>query len=110
MAEEKKAAVKKPLTKKQLVEKVMADTGLARKDVLAVFASIDGVITDSMKKRGAGAFVLPGMLKIYKKRVPAKKARKNVKNPFTGELRDVPAKKAHDVIKIKPLKALKEMA
>ena len=102
-------AEKKPMTKKELVEKTMADTGLSRKEVIAVLDSIAGSVALSLSKKGAGAFVLPGLLKIVKKRIPAKKAQKNVKNPFTGELRDVPAKKAHDTIKIKPLKNLKEM-
>ncbi len=103
------AAEKKPMTKKELVDKIMADTGLARKEVIAVLVSVNDAVSTSLSKKGAGAFVLPGLLKITKKRVPAKKARKNVKNPFTGELRDVPAKKAHDTIKIKALKSLKEM-
>ena len=99
----------RPLTKKQLIDKIAQETGLTRKDVDAVLDSITGTIAFSLSKKGTGAFVLPGILKIVKKRVPAKKKRKDVKNPFTGELRDIPAKPAHDIVKVKALKGLKGM-
>jgi hypothetical protein len=41
---------------------------------------------------------------------PAQPAKKNVPNPFKkGEFMDVPAKPAKRVIKVRPLKALKDM-
>ena len=41
----------------------------------------------------------------------AQPAKKNVPNPFKpGEVRDIPAKPAHNKIKVKALKALKDMA
>ena len=49
-------------------------------------------------------------MKIEKKKVPARPARKGVPNPFKpGELMDVPAKKASVKVKVRPLKALKAM-
>ena len=54
---------------------------------------------------------MPGLLKIKVNKKPATKARKNVPNPFRpGELMDVSAKPARKVVKILPLKALKDMA
>ena len=65
----------------------------------------------SLSSKGAGCFTLPGLVKIEKKKVPAQKERKNVPNPFKpGEFRDIPAKPAHNKIKVKALKALKDMA
>ena len=61
-----------------------------------------------MKSRAVGEFTLPGILKITKKTKPARKARKGV-NPFTGEEMMFKAKPASQVVKIKPLKSLKEM-
>ena len=104
------AEAQKLMTKKELIDKIMADTELPRKSVAAVLDSVQDAIAKSLSKKGAGAFILPGLLKIVKKRVPAKKAQKNVPNPFKpGEFRDIPAKKAHDTIKIKALKNLKDM-
>ena len=41
---------------------------------------------------------------------PARPAKKNVPNPFRpGEMMDVAAKPASSVVKVRPLKALKEM-
>ena len=48
--------------------------------------------------------------KIEKKKVPARPAQKGVRNPFTGELQDRPAKPAYNKVKVLALKALKSMA
>lgn len=58
---------------------------------------------------GPGVFILPDLMKITRQRVEAKPARKNVKNPFTGELVDRPAKPAYNKAKFKALKLLKDM-
>jgi nucleoid DNA-binding protein len=47
-------------------------------------------------------------MKITVKRKPATKARKGI-NPFTGEEMMFKAKPARNVIKVRPLKKLKEM-
>ena len=104
------AKIEKPFTKTQIIANIAGKTGLDKKQVAAVLEELGNQIADSLAKKGPGSFTLPGLLKIEKKVVPAQKARKNVKNPFTGEVRDVPAKPAHNKIKIKALKALKDMA
>ena len=48
-------------------------------------------------------------MKIERKKVPARPAQKGVKNPFTGELQDRPAKPASVKVKVRRLKSLKEM-
>jgi hypothetical protein len=64
-----------------------------------------------IKSRGIGEFKLPGLLKVKVTKKPATKARKNVPNPFRpGEFMDVSAKPARKVVKVLPLKALKDMA
>jgi hypothetical protein len=67
------------------------------------------VIEGHLKKNGAGIFTLPGLLKMKVVRKPATKARKGI-NPFTGEETVFKAKPARNVVKIQPLKAVKEMA
>ena len=100
----------KPLTKTQIVAELAEKTELSKKDVTAVLDAMGDVIRVSLGNKGAGSFTLPGLLKIEKKRVEAVPARKNVPNPFKpGEVRDIPAKKAHNKIKVKALKALKDM-
>ena len=102
---------KKPLTKTQIIAEIAETTGLGKKEVGKVLDSLGGLIEVSLSSKGAGCFTLPGLVKIEKKKVPAQKERKNVPNPFKpGEFRDIPAKPAHNKIKVKALKALKDMA
>ena len=104
-------AISSAYTKTQLYAHIADETGLARKDVGKVFDSLGDVIAGHIKARGAGEFKVPGLLKIKVNKKPATKARKNVPNPFRpGEFMDVSAKPARKVVKVLPLKALKDMA
>lgn len=102
---------KKPPTKSEIYAKIVEDTGLTRKDVAAVFDSLNGQIKKNLGGRGApGLFTVPGLLKMRVVKKPARKARKGVPNPFKpGELMDVAAKPASKVVKVSPLKGLKDM-
>jgi nucleoid DNA-binding protein len=103
-------AKKKAMSKTELVGKIAEQTELTRRDVNAVLESLSGQIERSLGRRGPGVFTLPGLVKIEKKRVPARKARKGVPNPFKpGELMDVAAKPASTKVKVRPLKSLKDM-
>ena len=62
-----------------------------------------------LRKGAAGEFTIPGLMKCVVKRKPATKARKGI-NPFTGEEIMFKAKPARNVVKVRPLKKLKEMA
>jgi nucleoid DNA-binding protein len=104
-------AINESYTKSQLFAHISEATGLARRDVAKVFESLSDVIEGHVKSRGIGEFKLPGLLKVKVTKKPATKARKNVPNPFRpGELMDVKAKPARKVVKVLPLKALKDMA
>jgi nucleoid DNA-binding protein len=100
-------AAKKPPTKTQILANIAEATGLAKKDVAAVFEALQEEIKSNLR-RGPGSFTIPGLLKIEKKKVPAKPARKNVM--VLGQLRDIPAKPATTKIRVRPLKNLKDMA
>lgn len=110
MARAKAAAKKKSMTKSELLTAIATDTDLTRRDVSAVMESLSEHISKSLGRRGPGMFTIPGLVKIEKKKVPARKARKNVPNPFKpGELMDIPAKPATTKIRLRALKGLKEM-
>ena len=97
------------MTKSELLANIATECDLKRKDVSAVLDSLG----KNMKKAIAkyGVFVLPGLVKIGKKKIPARPAKKGVPNPFKpGEKMDVKAKPASVKIKVRPLKALKDMA
>jgi nucleoid DNA-binding protein len=100
--------VKDKLTKSQIQEQIAECTGVSRKEVGAVLDCLGDVIEAHVKKGAVGEFVLPGMLKISTVRKPAVKAREG-KNPFTGEMTMFKAKPASTVVKVRPLKKLKDM-
>jgi len=104
-------AIKEPMTKTALMATIAEETGLGKKEVAAVFESLSGLIEAHIKKNAAGTCTIPGLMKVKTIRKPAQKARKNVPNPFKpGELMDVAAKPARTVVKVLPLKKLKDMA
>ena len=108
-AKQNAGATAKPPTKSEIYGKIAEDTGLTKKDVAAVFDSLSGQIKKNLGGRGApGMFTIPGLLKMRVVKKPAKKARKGV-NPFTGEAMTFKAKPARNVVKVLPLKALKDM-
>jgi nucleoid DNA-binding protein len=101
---------KKAPTKTEILQNIANATDLSKKQVAAVLDSLTEEIRKGLGPRGAGVFTVPGLLKIEKKKVPARPAQKGVKNPFTGELQDRPAKPAYNKIKVRALRGLKEMA
>jgi nucleoid DNA-binding protein len=101
---------KKPLTKSEILNAIAAETELTRKQVSAVLEALSGQIKKSLGNRGPGVFAIPGLVKIEKKKVPARPARKGVPNPFKpGEMMDIAAKPASTKIKVRALKSLKDM-
>ena len=102
------ATAKKPPTKTEILSNIAEETGLSRKQVGSVFDSLSGIIAKNLKPRGAGSFNLPGLFKIKVVKKPATKARKGI-NPFTGEETVFQAKPARKVVKVTPLKGLKDM-
>jgi nucleoid DNA-binding protein len=103
-----KAAVKKAPTKSEIFNSIAEATGLNKKQVASVFDALSGEIEKALGKRGPGTFTIPGLAKIVVQRKPATKARKGI-NPFTGEETMFAAKPARNVVKVRPLKALKDM-
>jgi nucleoid DNA-binding protein len=101
--------IKDALSKSGLVAHVAEASGVAARDVRAVFAALEGAVAGSVHKKGAGSFTLPGLLKISAVSVPAKPKRKGI-NPFTKEEQWFAAKPATTKVKIRPLKKLKDAA
>lgn len=102
-------AIKDPYTKSTLYSELSERTGLTRKEIASVFDNLGDIVEGHVKRNGAGTFTMPGMLKVKVVKKPATKARKGI-NPFTGEPTVFKAKPARNVVKVLPLKALKEMA
>ena len=101
--------IKEVLGKSALVAHLAETSGVIAKDVKAVLASLEHAVAGSVNKKGAGSFVLPGLLKITVVAVPAKPKRKGI-NPFTKQEQVFAAKPATVRIKARALKKLKDAA
>ena len=99
----------KPATKSEILSNIAEATELSRKQVASVFEALSGQIKAAVGKKGPGVFALPGLLKILVIQKPATPERKGI-NPFTKQEQIFKAKPARKVIKVRALKALKDMA
>jgi nucleoid DNA-binding protein len=99
----------KPATKSEIMSKIAEATQLTRKQVASVFESLTDQIKDAVGKKGPGIFALSGLMKIKVVNKPATPKRTGI-NPFTKLEQVFAAKPARRVIKIRPFKALKDMA
>jgi DNA-binding protein HU-beta len=93
------------MTKSQLIEKIAADSEMAKKDVKGVLETLATVGYKELKK--TGAFVVPGFAKFVVIKKPATKARKGI-NPFTKEPTVFKAKPARKIVRARPVKAAKD--
>ena len=96
-------------SKSEIVKSISETTDLSRKQVVSVMEAMHALIAKNLGKKGPGLFVVPGMFKIVVVQKPATPARKGI-NPFTKQEQTFKAKPARRVIKVRPLKALKDMA
>ena len=98
----------KPATKSEILANVAGATELSRKQVAAVLEALGGEIKKAVGKKGPGVFAVPGLMKIVVVNKPAVPAHKGV-NPFTKQEQMFKAKPARRVVKVRALKALKDM-
>ena len=107
---EKTNSTPKPLAKSAIYKELAAKTGHTAKEIAAVFDALEELAKAELNKRnGAQVFVIPNMVKLKLIKKPATKAGKRP-NPFKpGEMMEVKARPARNVVKVRPLKSLKEM-
>jgi nucleoid DNA-binding protein len=96
-------AIKIKQTKREILAAITEETGLSRKDVVAVLDSIAKMARRHVMKRGSGEFSIPEV-GIKVRRVD-RKARTG-RNPKTGEPIRVPAKTVVRATVLKSLKAV----
>ena len=104
----KVSAAATPRSKSDVFGTIAEHSGLHRRDVAAVFHALGSLIKADLSKSGAGVFKVPGMMRITVTRKPATKARMGI-NPFTKEEVMFKAKPARNVVRVRPLRGLKDM-
>ena len=95
-------------SKSELFNTIAERVGIRRRDVAGVFHVMGGIIKADLSKSGPGTVKLAGLMRITVQRKPATKARMGI-NPFTKEEVMFKAKPARNVVKVRPLRALKSM-
>ena len=101
-------AAAKPRTKSEVFNILAEHAGISKKEVASVFETLGTIVKADLSKRGPGAVNVAGLMKVTVQRKPATKARKGT-NPFTGEPCVFKAKPARNVVKIRPMKAVKDL-
>ena len=98
----------KRMTKSQIVGELSEKTGLAKKEIAGVFEGLRDLVKRELGKKGPGEFVIPDLLKLRIRNVPARKERKGI-DPFTKQERMFPAKPAQRKVRATALKKLKDL-
>lgn len=101
--------VKSPFGKSQTAAAIADMVCVSKKDAGMVIDALFEVIASHLRRRGPGVFTLPGVAKFRVVNKPAVKAHQGI-NPFTGQSMMFAAKPARNVVKIRPLKKLKDLA
>jgi nucleoid DNA-binding protein len=103
------ATAAKAPSKSEILAGIAEETQLSRKQVASVFDALSTQMKNALGKKGPGLFVVPGgLMKVMMIQKPAVKARKGI-NPFTKMEQMFKAKPARKVVKVRPLKNLKDM-
>lgn len=99
----------KPRTKGDIYNTIAAHAGITRKQASQVFEIMGSMIAADLRKGNAEVFNVPGLMKVQVRRMPATKATMRP-NPFKpGEMMEVKAKPARNVVKVRALKGLKDL-
>lgn len=109
MDENQGAEARKPMTKTEVLTSLAEATGLTKQQVGGLFDELAKLIGKELGQQGPGIVSITNLLKIKAVRKPATEARKGI-NPFTKQETIFPAKPARTVVKIVPLKGLKDLS
>ena len=101
-------ATVKRMTKAQIIGELSDKSGLTKKEVSLIFNGLQDLVKRELGKRGPGEFVIPDMLKLKVRNIPARKERKGL-DPFTKQERVFPAKPATKKVRATALKKLKDL-
>jgi len=102
--------VRQALTKSALISRIAEENELSRAQAAGAFASLEAALLGSVHPKGVGTFMLPGLMKVSLRQIPARKAGTLVRNPGTGEMMKAAARPASVRVKVRALAKLKNAA
>jgi nucleoid DNA-binding protein len=100
-------ATTKSMTRTEMIASLANSTGLSKQQVSDLFEELVKLIADQLKPGGPGVANIAGLMKVKVVRKPAQPERRGI-NPFTKEETVFKAKPAQNVVKVTPLKKLKD--
>jgi nucleoid DNA-binding protein len=98
----------KARSKSEVYGIISEHVGISRSQVAGTFHVLGSIIKADLAKGGAGVSSIPGLARIRVTRKPATKERQGI-NPFTKEPTVFKARPARNVVRLRPLRNLKEM-
>jgi nucleoid DNA-binding protein len=99
----------KSKTKSEVYKTLAEATGVKPREVATFFEKLQELIKKELGKKGPGVMTIPGLVKLQRLSKKATKAGQRP-NPFKpGEMMEVKAKPARTVVKVRPLKNLKDL-
>jgi nucleoid DNA-binding protein len=104
----KKSSGKKTMTKSQLVARLADKAQIKKAEAQAVLDEIVDVVVEQVSKGGPGKFILPGLCRVTVTRKEAVKGGEKKINRLTGAEYVTKDKPAQNVVKLRPVKALKD--
>lgn len=106
MTEKKPGA--KPPTKAEVYANIAQATGLTKKQVSEVMDALAQEVGKCISKTGPGQFNMLGLMKVVRVHKAATE-RRQVRKPGTNEMVWAEAKPERSVVKVRPLKQLKDL-
>ena len=97
----------KRMSKSQFVAALSEKSGLSKKQATAALDTINAMVAQQLGQKGPGEVIIPGLLKLSIVVKPATPQHEGI-NPFTKQPMTFQAKPARKVIRVRPLKALKD--
>lgn len=98
----------KPMTKTEIISALAESSQLTKQQVAGLLDGLTDLIGKNLGNDGPGVFAIPGLVKLSVIHKPATEEREGI-NPFTKEPTVFKAKPASKSVKLRPLKALKDM-
>jgi nucleoid DNA-binding protein len=97
----------KRITKSQFIASLAEKSGLDKKQAAASIDAVGAIVAQQLGKRGPGEVLIPGLLLLSVVERPATPQHEGI-NPFTKEPMTYKARAARRVIRVRPLKGLKD--
>ena len=95
------------MSKTQFIATLAEKSSLSKKQAEAALETMNTLVAEQLGKQGPGEVIIPGLIKMNVVVKPATPERQGI-NPFTKEPTTFKAKPARKVVKVRPLKALKD--